>query len=443
MKYLFLCCLSSALLVVVGLLPVAAQDVVIPRGQLLPDQIRWRPTADPDRIVLSWSADPSTSAAVAWRTDVSVKEAVGQIALAEDGPKFSDKAVSVMATTVPLETDLGTSHRHSVAFTGLKPDERYVYRVGDGANWSEWSQFRTAAAEPQPFQFAYFGDSQNSLKAYWSRVVREAYAEAPRAAFMIHAGDLINNAKKDAEWGEWFYASGFIHRSTPCIATPGNHEYTTQGGSKERSLTTQWRPTFALPENGPDGLKESCYWFDYQGARIISLNSNELFREQAAWLRTVLSNNPSQWTIVTCHHPLYSSKAGRDNEELRSTWQPVFDDFKVDLVLQGHDHTYARTGLMTAESNLETGQARQDSQAGTVYVVSVSGPKMYELGRRPFMKRVAEDTQLYQVIDIDDDRLTYRAFTATGRLYDQFQLQKGAPNRLIEQIPDTPENVRQ
>ncbi len=44
----------------------------------------------------------------------------------------------------------------------------------------------------------------------WSRVIREAYSDAPKAKFMIHAGDLINNAEKDAEWGEWFGAGGWL-----------------------------------------------------------------------------------------------------------------------------------------------------------------------------------------------------------------------------------------
>ncbi|MGC5033698.1 fibronectin type III domain-containing protein [Micromonospora sp. DT229] len=31
-------------------------------------------------------------------------------------------------------------------FTNLKPDTRYTYRVGDGTNWSEWTDFTTAVS---------------------------------------------------------------------------------------------------------------------------------------------------------------------------------------------------------------------------------------------------------------------------------------------------------
>jgi 3',5'-cyclic AMP phosphodiesterase CpdA len=400
-----------------------------------PDAIQHRPSPVPDRIVLSWVANPATSQTVTWRTDASIWHAVGELAEAEDGPNFESKAKSVRAMTTALDTDLGVvSHYHSVDFDDLKPETKYVYRVGDGHNWSEWSHFDTASSEAKPFSFVYFGDAQNDIKSHWSRVVREAYRDAPKASFLLHAGDLINRANRDAEWGEWFHASGFIHRRTPCIATPGNHEY------DDGRLSHHWRPTFAFPKHGPDGLEETAYWLDYQCARLVSLNSNEKQREQVAWLRDVLSQNDKPWTILTFHHPMYSSARGRDNVELRNLWQPVFDEFKVDLVLQGHDHTYARTGLMKHQ-NVDTGVSFHSQDSGTMYVVSVSGPKMYKLGRRPFMQRAAQDTQLYQIIRVRRKELRYEARTATGKLYDAFTLRKrdGQGNQLVEQIPDTAE----
>ena len=53
------------------------------------------------------------------------------------------------------------------------------------------------------------------------------------------------------------------------------------------------------------------------------------------------------------------------------------------------------------------------------------------------MRRVAEDTQLYQVIEVDGDELAYRAYMATGELYDAFNLIKGenGVNKLQEKMP--------
>jgi len=417
------------------------QDRVTP---LVPPEQLWEPTAVPDRIVLSWESDPATSMSVTWRTDTSVQRAIAEFAPASGGPKFMDSRASVAATSQELVTNLGPSLRHTATFADLSPGSEYLYRVGDGTNWSEWADFKTATAEVSPFSFVYFGDAQNSVKSHWSRVVRRAFRDAPKASFFLHAGDLINRSESDAEWGEWFYAGGFIHRSTPCVATPGNHEFGPIGDTDERRLSIHWQPQFAFPTNGPDGVKESAYWFDYQGTRFVSLNSNEKHEEQAPWLDEVLSDNPNQWTILTFHHPMYSASAGRDNPHLRAMWQPIIDKHNVDLVLQGHDHTYARSKLMTADVNLATGVTKADPNTGTVYVVSVSGPKMYELGRRPFMRRAAEDTQLYQIIHVDGNQLRYEARTAIGELYDGFVLRKqqGARRTLIEQIPGTPEARR-
>ena len=105
--------------------------------------------------------------------------------------------------------------------------------------------------------------------------------------------------------------------------------------------------------------------------------------------------------------------------------------------MSGHDHTYSRTGLVDTKNlqNVPTGyQQAYDPEIGTVNVVSVSGPKMYEITKGQYAKTFGENKQLYQIIDIDGDSLRFRAFTATGDLYDEFQLQKRTdkPNLLIE-----------
>lgn len=426
---------------------VEAHDGPHPHSHKVTNAEIHKPTAIPARIVLSWEDDPTISAAVTWRTSADVVQGLAEIAIATDGPGFPKTAQQVAAVITPLSTDSGLSHCHTVSFTALIPQTKYVYRVGDGENWSEWFQFQTASTQPEPFSFIYFGDAQNDVRSMWSRVIREAARDAPKAAFMLHAGDLINRSENDADWGEWFQAGGPLHAMIPCIATPGNHEYrvasTFAGIPTKIELSKYWKPSFAFPKNGPPQLEETCYYIDYQGVRIVSLNSNDRHVMQATWLDKVLTDNPCKWTILTFHHPLYSTAIGRDNPLIRTAWQAVFDKHKVDLVLQGHDHSYGRSGLLHGK-NTTTGLAGQIPESGTVYVVSVSGPKMYAAQRRPIFSRVADDTQLYQIIHVDGDKLRYEAHAATGRLYDAFTLEKqsGQPNRLTEQVPETPENVR-
>jgi hypothetical protein len=72
---------------------------------------------------------------------------------------------------------------------------------------------------------------------------------------------------------------------------------------------------------------------------------------------------------------------------------------------------------------------------------------MYELKSKDeqWWARAAEDTQLYQVIRIGGDRLSYESHTARGHVYDAFELRKrdGAPNELIDRSPATPERRRE
>ncbi|MBX3435214.1 MAG: metallophosphoesterase family protein [Pirellulales bacterium] len=416
------------------LVPCAAHEHA-PHLKVAPKE-QFKPTPLPDRVVLTWSGDPTTSIDVTWRTSDSVGRTVAEFLPAAEivgdhGDGNVDGCFKAKGGSVVFESDLGSSRVHSVKLEGLEPATMYAYRVGDGVNWSEWFQFRTAAATDEPFTFIYFGDAQNALRSLWSRVIREANLRAPRASFMLHAGDLINSSNSDAEWGEWFGAGAWLNGSIPSVATPGNHEY----GSIFK-LDRHWRPQFAFPLNGPPGLEETAYWFDYQGARFVSLNSNERTEEQCEWLKGVLADpQRPKWTVLTFHHPIYSAAKDRDNSKLRELWRPIIEEYGVDLVLQGHDHAYARSGL-GGPKNVTEGLRRQESN--TVYVVSVSGPKQYSLTESWDVSRVASGVQLFQIIHVSPESIRYEARLATGKLYDAFKLEKSADGKstLTEEIPE-------
>ena len=143
----------SPLLLVIHWLILAtlavAHDGPHPHSHKVADEEIHKPTAIPARILLSWEGDPTSSAAVTWRTSAEVVQGSAEIAIATDGPGFPATATKVSAVTTPLETDSGLAHCHTVSFTALTPKTKYVYRVGDGENWSEWFQFQTASTEPE------------------------------------------------------------------------------------------------------------------------------------------------------------------------------------------------------------------------------------------------------------------------------------------------------
>lgn len=417
-----------------------------------------KPTEQPDHVILTFSGDPATQQSVTWRTNTAVKNTMAEITIAYAAPRLRKTATQVKAKTETMDASEVEGAKiivnyHSVTFQNLLPNTLYAYRVGDGTHWSEWFQFRTAAKTAKPFSFLYVGDAQNYILELWSRLIRAGFSKAPNARFIVHAGDLVSEAHSERQWHEWFTAGGWLHGMLPSVPVPGNHEYRafneTDEKNKVRSLSVQWKPQFTLPENGPEGQSETAYFYDYQDARIIALNSNNKQAEQVQWLDSVLKNNPTKWTVITFHHPIFSTANERDNKELRELWKPVFDKYKVDLVLQGHDHTYARGQAGSAAKNFLAGINKLDPDAGTVYVVSVSGGKMYNFKKDLWnnydanLERKAENTQLFQVIKIDGDKLSFEAYTVTGELYDAFDLQKSKNglNKFTERVPATTERL--
>ena len=401
------------------------------------------PSKDPDRIILTFNGNPSTKRAVTWRTDSSVKKAEAQIAVAGLNSDFVKEASTYTANTEEFDLGLYKSNKslivnyHSVVFENLKPNTLYAYRVGFAENWSEWIQFKTANDTYSPTQFVYFGDAQNDILNHWSRVIRMAYKTAPDASFVIHAGDLVDSAHKDNEWAQWFKAGGFIHSQWTAIPVVGNHEFQRfdgYEGTLPRRLSIQWRPQFTLPveENLDEKLHETVYSVEYQDILVLVLNSTGQLEEQTEYIREKLTNSDAKWKIVTNHHSVFSPAEGRDFEYARKVWKPMFEKYGVDLVLNGHDHTYARGHTPVKSQNVnESGIFK------TLYVTSVSGPKQYKIDKVKIKNyevdgyksdKMGEETQFFQVINIDNNKLTYSAYTTLGDLYDRAIITKDFSN---------------
>lgn len=382
----------------------------------------------PDRIVLTYADDPATTQSVSWRMPNGVAEGVAEITRATGAPNLS--ATSERYTALAESTALTGSY-HSVMFAGLTPDTHYAYRVGAGGAWSPWHQFRTAASEPLPFTFVYFGDAQNGIRTYWARTVRAAMLTEPDARFIVHAGDLVNDANADEQWSDWFGAAPGVWASIPSLPATGNHEYVQPNSDLNRRLSLHWSPQFMLPVESTlaDGLAETVYKVDYQQARIIVLNTTAGLAQQTAWLEQQLESAGPRWTIVVLHHPVFTSRRIIDYPEVRNALLPIFDRYAVDLVLQGHDHNYARGHTVLTEDESGTVAAR------STFVTSVAGAKMYGLDENRWeeyrstgvrLVRAAENTQLFQVVRVGEESLRLEAHLPTGELYDAFTLIKQA-----------------
>ena len=403
-------------------------NTLVPAGDL-----HYAPAARPDRIIASPAADPSRAFRVSWRTSAGLEAPRLELVVADDSPAMGEPR-SLPASSVVFATGNGTGSQHQVHIEGLQPDTLYAFRVqGAEGWWSPWRQLRTAATPGTALEFLYFGDTQNKNASHGSRVLLEALRHAPGARLALFAGDLVSggDGEDDNEWGEWADATTPVAATMLVAPVTGNHEYAKEFEDtprERRVLGLHWPQMFALPGNGAVGAEATTYWFDMHDARFVVLDGTSALdlgtaAAQARWLDGVLRDNPRAWSIVAIHQPMYSPREGRDNALLREHLMPVLERHAVDLVLQGHDHTYGR-------------RAGDEAAATPQYIVSVAGAKQYRLSQqaRDTMAPVGEDTQLFQVVNIDGDTLRYEARTVTGRLYDAFSLVGGRPGqrRLIE-----------
>lgn len=388
----------------------------------------------PQRIIINLTAKPALSMAVTWRTVSEISKPEVQIAEATGWTEFEKNFRSIIPKSKKFITDKKFEvFQHSAIMDGLKPNTFYTYRVGGDSIWSEWNQFTSAQDKDSPLKFVFLGDPQNDLKQNCSRVFREAFRTAPDAAFWLISGDITSEPVDD-QYDEFFYAGGFIFGITPSILTADNHDndYLSKDGAfvfdskgsklRSDSVSKMYLEHFTLPENGLPEYKESSYYVDYQGVRVIMINTfqTKKLNEQLPWIENLLANNPNKWTVVSFHKPFYSAGRERDDVGTRNAFLPVFDKYNVDLVLSGHDHAYARS------YKLKNGIKVSPNEKGTVYVVSVSGPKMYTVNSKynDIMAKTGGNVQLFQVISINGNELKYESYTADGSLYDSFGLSK-------------------
>ncbi|MCH7415269.1 metallophosphoesterase family protein [Belliella sp. R4-6] len=397
------------------------------------------PTSTPDRITLHLGEDPETAFSVGFRTSIEVEEAFIEISPENNSPEFDEQILKKKADRKMLDSDGVEAHYFSVNVTGLDPGKLYVYRVGSEDAWSEWIQVSTASKNMEAFSFIYLGDIQNGIKSLASRVVRKSLMHQPTASFMLYAGDLINRTHNDHEWGEWYGTGGWAHAQIPILATPGNHEYT-RDEQRNLQLDNHWDKQFCFPKNGPIPHQSSVYYQDFGNMQIICLDSQLIMLDsvsrhvQRDWLEEILKNTQNQWKVVLMHHPVYSVSDKRDNPILRELFQPLFEKYKVDIVFQGHDHTYGR-GF---KPDIPEGASK-----GPMYVVSVAGPKMYTPSLDRWMERAGANIQLYQIISINKNQLQYESFTADGKKYDGFDLIKNTNgNKFKEHENLDPESTR-
>ncbi len=362
---------------------------------------------------------------------------------------FDGKDYKASATTV----DKAGYYVHRAEVSGLKEKSDYTYTISCGEKTTKEYSYHTGSFG-ETFTFAVVGDPQlyyTSLDENiegWTKTVNEVLSDGTDYSFLFSMGDQINEYyaadgsnvdKVESEYTGFFTPDGL---SSMALATAvGNHD----NGNNSKLYTDH----FSLPNTtdyGAVGTGDGDYSFTYGGVQFMVLNtSNQSIAEHKAFLEETLQKNPdANWNVVCFHKSMYSVASHvteGDIVQLRTGLSPIFKQLGIDVVLQGHDHVYARSYIMGGEDGMtadvqktEDGSALTDiyEPDGVQYVTlnSGSGSKFYKITNEAFTYTAVQNQEKvpnYSKVEVTPDTFTVTTYrTSDQSVVDTFTLHKKA-----------------
>lgn len=320
---------------------------------------------------------------------------------------------------------------HEIELTGLNPGSIYGYTVTSGGTTSPASTFVTVPATEQSFRFVAYGNTRSNAIEH-RKVILAIIDSAPD--LVIHTGDLVYNGNDYVQWNEQFFPTCYdLMINTPLLPILGNHEYS--------SGQTLFFDFFSLPDNySLLGNEEQWFAFTYGGVRFIGLNTNiysgagvdySLGSEQYNWLVSELDSsdyNDAAWHIVYFHHPPYTcSSSHSDDTNVQKHLVPLFEQYGVDMVFNGHSHVYERY-----------------SHNGIYYIVTGGGGAPLStllVDNKEPIRQVGETTFHHCVIDVTSTSLILEARYNDGQQFDTITITRTEmasnpnPADLAENVP--------
>ena len=334
----------------------------------------------PRQILLTWQNSPQTTMTITWRTDTKVEQ-----------PKILFRADKLFAKT---RQAIGTSEKfdntllggpanmwlNTVELTGLRPGAEYHVTIPHESKPEKFT-FRTAPKDRKKIVFAAFSDTHFASEEMLNRCKKlfETIAEED-PDFCLGTGDFwYGEEKQNVEvlldlWFDLWHEKMITAdgRRIPLIPAEGNHDRRVPGPDHPQDITGS--PLFYQRFKTPP---PHAYYITPYNAElaIITLNSEHsapIAGDQTEWLRQQLAEyQNSRWLIVQHHvapYAAFKTIASRE-EAIRQNWVPLYEQYGVDLVISGHDHTYTQT------HPLKNNQI--DNEEGLVYLITngCGGPR--------------------------------------------------------------------
>ena len=275
---------------------------------------------------------------------------------------FTGKAAQVDDS---LTDGVAYDYNH-VTVTGLEANTTYYYTVEKNGVQSEVQEYKTGSFDS--VKMLYVGDPQigaskgqpqngEALTAgsgaantaarndafAWNRTLEIATAQNPGVNFIISAGDQVNKTGQAKEEEYAGYLSPAVLAGLPVATTIGNHD----------SLNPDYTYHFNNPNATENGKTQAGgdYYYSYGAGLFIVLNTNNYnVAEHEKTIQEAIASAPdAAWRVVTIHQDIYGTgldHSDTDGMILRTQLTPIFDKYDIDVVLQGHDHTYSRSKLL-------------------------------------------------------------------------------------------------
>jgi hypothetical protein len=202
-------------------------------------------------------------------------------------------------------------------------------------------------------------------------------------ARLILAGDNAYSTGSLAEYLAWYdpHYGPFKERTHP---VPGNHEYATPGAS---GYFDYFNGPGAF--DGPAGPRDrGFYGLDLGAWHVVVLNSNAPRHEgskQEVWLRDDLAASTRPCTMAVFHHPRFNVGLHGPDVSVKPLFQAL-QDFRADLIVNGHDHNYQRWAPMTASG------VRDGVHGIRQFVVGTGGRALYPIAGSPDVQSASADT---------------------------------------------------
>jgi acid phosphatase type 7 len=361
----------------------------------------------------------SDQAIVVWATreagTASVQSRLGS------GSVTTTPAVSTFRSS--STTGITSYYQHEATLTGLAANSTYEYDLrvsGEDVTPGVVDHLRTApAAGTGTIRFVALGDSGNGSSAQVQiagRLDNETFDLA------VHNGDVAYSNGTFAQFDAFFfrYYGGWL-RERPIFPSIGNHDDRTSSAGPYRTF-------FALPRDGASAAypnnAERFYSFDYGPVHFIALDSEAAFlstarrQEQVAWLAADLeASQNAPWRVAFFHRPPYSSGLEHGSDlAIRQAFSTLFERYNVQLVLNGHEHSYERS-VPWRDSTDAT------RQAVTYVITGAAGAGLYPVGRSAWTA-FSRSVHHYVRGTVSSSDLSLEAVDASGAVIDRFSLNR-------------------